>query len=477
MKKICFLAIISNLVFSNTIYADSHQDALTIYSKMTPGEVNPRLYRAQPGNQSYIGYQPNVPGYALVRHIRTLNIAEKSSQVPFSEVAAYIDPTTVKFDSLSYPNQTQVIEQSFHFDLVSQSKLLERYLNKTLSVGAISGKLISFSDNFALLEDSDGKIHKTEYPSIYPALPNGLITKPTLVWDVLTEQPGNHQVEVSYQTEGMTWWADYVATYNDSENQKGKLDLNAWVSIVNQSGASFKEAKLKLVAGDVKQPRTQNVRHAKMQDTMFAEGAASGFEEKGFFEYHLYTLGRNTNIPNNSTKQIELFSSIHSIPVDKVYVYDGLMQSDKVMVKLEFENDESIGLGMPLPAGRVRVNKEDSADKSLEFIGGDTIEHTPKGEKISLNLGNAFDIKAERISTAFEKITKEVHEEAWKISLKNHKDEAIKVKVVERMNYPEWKIVAHSHDFSEESLQSLLFWVDVPANKQTEVTYRVRYNK
>lgn len=477
MKKHSALLFASSLLFGLPAAADNHYDALTIYSKMTPGEVNPALYRSLPGNQPYIGYQPNVPGYALVRHRRTLNITDKNSQVPFSDVTAYIDPTTVKFESLSYPDKTQVIEQGFHFDLVSQSKLLQRYLEKDLTVGAVSGRLISFSDNFALLQDSEGKIHRTEYPSVYPALPEGLITRPTLIWDIMTEKTGKHEVEVSYQTEGMTWWADYVATYEDKEGQRGSLDLNAWVSIVNQSGAGFENAKLKLVAGDVKQPNRRPVRYAKMQDVMLAESAPAGFEEKAFFEYHLYTLGRHTNIPNNSTKQIELFPSIHNIPVEKVYVYDGLMQADKVRVNLEFKNDEKARLGIPLPAGRVRVNKEDPADNSLEFVGGDLLDHTPKGEKISLNLGNAFDIRGERQSTAFDKITKEVHEEAWKITLKNHKEEPIRVKVIERLNHRDWSIKSHSHDFTKENQQRIYFWVEIPANSQTEVNYRVRYNK
>ncbi|CAN0438192.1 unnamed protein product, partial [Phaeothamnion confervicola] len=251
-----------------------------------------------------------------------------------------------------------------------------------------------------------------------PSLPGGLITRPTLVWDLNAKQAGNHRTRVSYQTTGLTWWTDYNVTYADGGNANAcKLDIGAWVSIINQSGASYPEAKLKLVAGDVQRAQAPGRADGRMAmaKSMVRDEKDDGFAEKSFFEYHLYTLGRPTTLPDNSTKQIELFPAARNVPCEKTLVYYGAAQTyygyggspftdrnygvqsnKKVDVYLGFKNATAHNMGMPLPSGRIRVSKLDVADKTLEFIGENVIDHTPKNENVLIKLGSAFDVVGER---------------------------------------------------------------------------------
>ena len=276
-----------------------------------------------------------------------------------------------------------------------------------------------------MLRGKDGSIYSLPaYTSVrFPDLPGGLNTRPTLVWDIQSPAGGTHKTRVTYQTGGVTWWADYNLIFNEgADANSGLLDLSAWVSIINQSGATYPDAKLKLIAGDVNRVQPE------MDDRMFARevlmkaaaaaAAAAGFVQKDFFEFHLYTLGRPTTLPNNSTKQIELFDQAKQIPAKKVLLYYGAVQpyfypspytdrnmgvemNKKVDVYLEFKNDKQFGLGVPLPAGRLRVSQLDKADGSLEFIGEDKIDHTPKDEQVRVKLGSAFDVVGERRQVEF----------------------------------------------------------------------------
>jgi hypothetical protein len=333
---------------------------------------------------------------------------------------------------------------------------------------------------------------------IFPALPEGLITRPTLVWEVESAQGGDHRARVSYQTGGMTWWADYNITFADGKDaNSGTLDLGAWVSIINQSGAGYPDASLKLIAGDVQRvnPQQQVYPMAEMARDSLKAGAA-GFEEKAFFEYHLYTLGRPTTLPENSTKQIELFPAAHAIPCDKVLLYYGLPQqyrgffgqpmvdrnfgtesNKKVDVYLRFKNEERVGLGVPLPSGRIRVSQLDPADQSLEFIGEDVIDHTPKDEEVLIKLGSAFDVVGERIQTDF-KADYDNHwiEETVQVKLRNHKDGAVNVIVKENLyRWTNWEILKPSTQFEKIDSRTIHFPLTVEKDGEATVTYTVRY--
>ncbi|MGE3623900.1 MAG: DUF4139 domain-containing protein [Bdellovibrionales bacterium] len=484
----------------------AEKTSLTIYSTATPGSISPDMYRPLPGGQGggwMFGNQ--IPGYAMVHQQREVDLKSGMNEVKFSDVAAYIDPTTVSFKSLTDPVGTSVLEQDYHFDLVSGQKLLERYLDQEVTVdqaaanGAVTdttGKLLS-ANGALVLQGKDGKVTSiNSYTNIhFPELPGGLITKPTLIWSINTNKPGKHQIDTGYQTTGITWWADYNATYKEGKDENnGFLDLGAWVSIVNKSGADYNNAGLKLVAGDVHRSQANDMMEArKMTMSMAAPAAAPGFAEKAFFEFHLYTLGRSTTIPADSTKQIELFPQVAQVPVEKQYIYygapmmgfggvytdrdPGTPMNKKVDVYLTLKNDKKYGVGMPLPSGRVRVSKLDAADGSLEFIGEDTIDHTPKDEDVRIKLGSAFDITGERKQTDFRVDSGgHVMEESFEVTLSNHKDGDVNVIVKENMyRTANWQIVRANGQYQKIDANTVYFPVKVKKDQTEKLNYTVRY--
>jgi hypothetical protein len=476
-------------------------DALTIYSTAQPGAMSPELYRNGGRGQA-------IPGYAVVRQQRDINLTRGSNNVRFTDVAAYIDPTTVMFESLTDPAGTRVIEQNFQFDLVNLDKLLQKYLDQTVKIDQVRGNAVeSFSGT--LLSTAGGMILKRDDGTLQllpqnagitlPSLPGGLITRPTLVWEVNARQAGNHRSRVSYQTAGLTWWADYNLTYADGGNANScKFDVGAWVSIVNQSGASYPAAKLKLVAGNVQraQPAGRADGIVYPASALARNEKSAGFAEKSFFEYHLYTLGRPTTLPDNSTKQIELFPAAHNVPCQKTLVYYGTMpgyygygaspltdrnygvQSNrKVDVYLGFKNSPGHHMGMPLPAGRIRVSKLDDADKTLEFIGEDVIDHTPKDENVLIKLGSAFDVVGERRQLDFKIDTaRKTMAEEIEIKLRNQKKEAVTVMVKENLyRWVNWQITAKTHDFEKQDARTVVFPVTIAAGAEVTLRYGVQY--
>ncbi|MCI0496600.1 DUF4139 domain-containing protein, partial [candidate division KSB1 bacterium] len=339
---------------------------------------------------------------ALVKDNREINLDKGKIEIKFQEVAAAIDPTSVHFASLTAPDAVAILEQNYEYDLVSSEKILEKYIDQEITVytkdQSFQGTLLSSAGGTVVLQLKTGNIKIISTSAIinldFPKLPQGLMTKPTLVWLLDVTKAGAHKTEVSYLTSDINWHAEYVAV---TKKDDSLLELNSWVSIDNRSGADYEEAKLKLVAGEVHIAEEQRVRPMAKDFAVMAERAAAPqFEEKEFFEYHLYTLQNRTTIKNNQIKQISLFPTAE-VNLIKVYVYNGAQYGDNVRVNLEFKNSKTAGLGLPLPKGKVRVYKEDEADNSLEFVGEDFINHTPKDEKVRIYLGNAFDIKGERI--------------------------------------------------------------------------------
>jgi hypothetical protein len=484
--------------------ADGDDTAITIYSSASPGAIPPDLYRPIPGGG--IPSPLSVPGYAMVRHERAIRLENGRSTVKFTDVAALIDPTTVTFTSLSEP-RTRVVEQNFQFDLVSTQKLLLKFIDRPITVErtvgnqsvTVSGTLLSALDGL-VLKTSDGGIQTIpSYTSVrFPELPGGLNTRPTLVWDIQSPRAGDQRARVTYQTGGITWWADYNLIFNEGKDaNSGVLDLAAWVSVINQSGAPYPETKLKLIAGDVNRveaPQPAMVMAKRERAMDFAQNDAAGFQEKAFSEFHLYTLGRRTTLPNNSTKQVELFDQAKQIPAKKVLVYYGLAMpyaypnpmtdrdlgipsNKKVDVYLEFKNDKQYGLGVPLPAGRIRVSQLDSADGTLEFVGEDSIDHTPKDETVRVKLGSAFDVVGERKQTDF-KVDTRAHsiEEAVEITLRNHKTQPVDVIVKENLyRWSNWSVIEKSQDFTKEDARTIHFPVKIAKDGTAVVRYRVRY--
>jgi hypothetical protein len=479
------------------------QTALTVYSSAQPGGIPAEWYRPLPG----MGTPPAsaLPGFALVRVDRDLELARGRSTLKFTDVAALIDPTTVQFRSLTDPAGTKVLEQNFQFDLVSTEKLLSRYVDRKVSaeseqgdgVKVTEGTLLSANDGLVLKGD-DGQIHALRNWSNlrFGELPGGLITRPTLEWDIQAAKAGTHRARVSYQTGGITWWADYNLIFTEgADANSGFVDVGAWVSLLNQSGASYQDAKLKLIAGDVNRVQPdQKMLRMRVQEMAMDAAAPAGFEEKAFFEYHLYTLGRPATLPNNSTKQIELFDAAARVPAKKQLVYYGAegysfygslnqdrefgpTSNTKVDVWLTLRNDKASGLGMPLPAGRIRVSQQDKADGSMEFIGEDKIDHTPKDEDVRVKLGTAFDVVGERRQTDFVVNSKgRVMEEAFEIKVRNHKDQSVNVIVRENLyRWSKWQLLTQSIPSEKKDARTVEFPVSVPADGEAIVTYRVRY--
>ena len=486
---------------------ESGTTALTIYSTARPGAVPADLYRPLPGSAGFnLGQYGRIPGYAVIREERRLQLTRGRGQLRFVDVAALIDPTTVRFESLTDPDGTQVLEQNYQFDLVSQQKLIERYVDREITVEqtrgdqveTFTGRLLSAAGGM-ILEGADGEIRALSgWSGIrFPELPGGLITRPTLVWDVIAERKGEQLTRVSYQTHGLTWWADYNVVFAPGvDANSGRLDIGAWVSILNQSGASYRDAKLKLVAGDVQRARTSGAVYSDLSSKRMALEAAPGFAEKAFFEYHLYTLGRSTTLPDHSTKQIELFDAARAVPAEKLLVYYGLpgnwgtfanpvtdrnygLESNrKVDVYLRFRNDEASGLGLPLPSGRIRVSQLDPDDGSLEFIGEDVIDHTARDEQVLIRLGSAFDVVGERKQIDFRVDTaRKWIEEEITIELRNHKDEPVEVIVKENLfRWTNWEILRASHAWDKTDARTIHFPVEVAAAGKVELSYRVRYS-
>lgn len=408
----------------------------------------------------------------VIRESRPFELKEGTQTLKFQDVAAQIDPTSV---ALVGPDGFQILEQNYDYDLVSSEVLLQKYIGQSLSgvdkTGkAYEGRLFSFDGSQLVLGLKDGGIQMLNRSELvhldFPDLPGGLILKPTLVWKVKSPLSGEHPLTLTYMSTGLSWHCEYVAKVSPDEK---KLDLNGWVSLDNQSGASYRDAKLKLVAGDVN--RVQEPPVQIRYKAMLSEAAAAPeaqFQEKSFFEYHLYTLQHPTDLLDKQVKQVELLQA-GNVPVIKKYTYDGSRDAKKVSVTLELENKEANGMGMPLPFGKIRVYKADT-DKTDQFIGEDSIDHTPKDEKVRVSLGKAFDVVGERKVMAVRRAGSQTNEQDIEITLKNHKKEDIQVVVTEHA-WGDWHVTKKSQDFRKKDAYTLEFNVPVPADGNATVTY------
>jgi len=431
--------------------------------------------------------------FAVVKEVRTLKLPEKVSTIQFRDVAKRIDPTSVHFKSLTDPQGTTVLEQNYEFDLVSADKLLDKYIDRAIAVITKDGRkydgtLLSF-DPTQLVIQGRASLYMVQRPDNvqnieFGKLPEGLLTRPTLVWKVASARPGDHLTQVTYQTTGLSWRADYSAVVSPDDT---KMDLSGWVTLTNQCGAGFKDAKLKLMAGDVRriQPPPQPQAAVMLGANRARKaGGVGGFVEKTFFEYHMYTLDRPTTVNDNQIKQVELLTAA-DVPVIKRYVFEpggrywhrryGQSNTYKVNVFIEFKNSKAAKLGMPLPKGKVRCYKCDADDGDLEFVGEDQIDHTPKDEELKLYVGDAFDIVGEKTVTD-RKQEKRWRQEKITIDIRNHKNEAVTVLVREHLTRGgQWTIAAKSHPFKKIDATTIEFALPVAADGKAQVTYTVDY--
>jgi len=437
---------------------------------------------AQQADQKSVAVTVYNSNLGVVKDLRTINIKSGTSQIAVTDVAQFIDPTSVHI-SLN----GEVIEQNYQYDLVSLDKILQKYIDKEIQLigensELIEGRLLSAFAGQIVLEKKEGGLlmlpNLSKYRFSVGALPEGLITKPTLLWTVNSPATGKQDVEISYQTSGMNWHAEYVAVLNSDDTE---LDLNSWVSVENKSGTTYKNAVLKLVAGDINLVKEQPMYDYRVQEMMVkSEGISQPqFQEKEFFEYHIYNLQRPTTLANNETKQISLFESPGVKAVKKYFYksgqygyYGNSSQTGKVSVVVEFENKEENNMGVPMPKGKVRMYKSDGS--TIEFVGEDLIDHTPRNEQVRLKIGEAFDVVVEDVQTENKKITDRVWEQAYEVKFKNRKKEDITVEV-ERFLGVNWEILNSSLAYEKKDAQNIIFKVPVPEDGETVLKYRVRY--
>ena len=421
----------------------------------------------------------------LVKDVREVRLPVGLNEAQFMDVAALIDPTSVHLKSLTDPTGLMILEQNYEYDLLSSDKLLEKYVGKTVRLYQSDGtfheaRLLSTAGP---VFEINGQIH-LGYSGrmVLPSLPDNLVAKPTLVWLLRNQTASAQKIEASYLTGGITWKADYVAVVNDTDSQS---DLTGWVTIDNKSGAIYANAALKLVAGDVNRARDGRREGRVMElaaKAASARDASRDFAEEGFFEYHLYTLDGRTTLKNQQTKQLALLSAA-GVPVTKHLMYYGAqdyyrnsygmpISNQKVAVLLELKNSAENRLGVPLPKGKVRVYKADSAG-SQQFIGEDWIDHTPKNERVKIKLGDAFDVVGERTQKEWRKLGPGLWEVEWEISLRNHKKEDQTVKVIEPVP-GDWQVLHATHKSEKPEAHTLTFEVPIPKEGAAKLTYRVR---
>jgi hypothetical protein len=431
---------------------------------------------------------------ALVKDTRKVNIKAGLNALALRDVSAQIRPETALLRSINAPGSLTLLEQNFDFDLLTPQKMLEKYVGKTVSIVKTNPATgAETTEKATVLSANNGVVLKignrieTGLPGriVYDDVPENLRDRPTLVTQINNKGTTDQTVELSYLTGGLAWKADYVAELNDKENQ---LDLSGWVTLTNTSGASYKNAKLQLVAGDVNRVQQQMQPMAKaMRGEVMMADAAAPMREESLLEYHLYSLDRPTNIMESQTKQVALLSA-SGVPVHKDlvlqgadYYYQGqygeIGTKLKVGVFIEFENKETSKLGMPLPKGVLRVYKKDS-NGNAQFVGEDNIDHTPKNETVRLKLGEAFDVTADKKQTDFKLLPNpqkghSAYESAYELTLKNAKKEKVTVTVQEPIG-GDWKIVSESAPHTKANSHLALWKIDIPAEGSTTLTYRAQ---
>ena len=433
---------------------------------------------------------------ALVRDVRTLELPRGTFDLSFMDIAATVNPASVHFRSLSEPSRVSVLEQNYEYDLLEPEKLLRKYVgrdvtlvrtrqvNGTTQEEEVIARLLSYNNQpvWRINGEVVTGLHADHIR--FPELPDTLFTRPTLIWTLDNGGGGRHRVEASYLAGKLSWNADYVLTVG-RDDKAG--DIDGWVTLTNGSGTAFRNAKLQLVAGELNRVReTFNRLMAADQMAQRAESAAAPMAQEAFSDYHLYTLGRKTTINNNETKQVSMLSGT-GVPVVKRYVINGnrfyyhngarpgARIKDSVEVFYQFKNEEKGGLGMPMPAGTVRVYQSDSTG-GVQFVGEDRITHTPKNEVLNLKIGSAFDVVCERSQIDFEKIAANVYEVEYAITVRNQKSTAITVEVNEPVGAATWRMLHSTHKWTKTAAFAAQFMVPVEAGAEAVLKFRIRVN-
>jgi hypothetical protein len=428
---------------------------------------------------------------ALVRDIRNIEIPAGTFDLRFMDIAATVNPATVHFRSLTEPRRLDVVEQNYEYDLLDPDRLLRKYVGRDVTLVRTKTENGTTSEQEVkahLLSYNNGPVWRIGNEVVtgigashlrFPEVPDTLYTRPTLIWTLDNTGAARHRVEATYLAQKLSWNADYVLTVGRDDRS---ADLDGWVTLTNNSGTGFRRASLQLVAGDLNRIRNE-ARKALQMDAVAAQRAEAPMVQESFSDYHLYTLGHKTTINNNETKQVSMLSGT-GVPVTKRYIVDGQAWyyrnashpgapiKDTVQVVYQFRNDEKSGLGMPMPAGALRVYQADSKG-NLQFVGEDRIDHTPKDETINVTIGRAFDVVCERNQTDFRKIGPSVYELEYAITLRNHKAVPLTVEVNEPIGGT-WEMLRASHPWTKTAAWASQFTVPVAADGSAVLKYRVR---
>jgi len=431
---------------------------------------------------------------ALVRDVRSVQLPRGAFELRFMDIAATVNPATVHFRSLTEPSRVDVLEQNYEYDLLEPDKLLRKYVGREVTLvrlvqdggdtrqEEVKARLLSY--NQAPVWQIGGEIVtglRADHIR-FPELPGNLYSRPTLIWSLENSGGTRHRIEASYLATKLSWNADYVLTVSRDDKS---ADIDGWVTLTNGSGTAFRNARLQLVAGELNRVRQMFNRREVDGLAPAAPAAERTMMQEAFSDYHLYTLERKTTVNTNETKQVSLLEAT-GFPVKKRYVVNGQSFyyrnaqnpgapiTDTVQVFYQFKNDPSAGLGLPMPAGIVRVYQNDSKG-GTHFVGEDRIGHTPKDETLNLKIGNAFDVVAERKQVDFEKISSNVYEMEYEVAVRNHKATPIAVEVNEPIGGT-WRMIRSTHEHTKTDAWAAQFNLQVPADGAATLRYRVRVN-
>ena len=430
---------------------------------------------------------------ALVRDVRNLRLPAGTFDLRFMDIAATINPATVHFRSLTEPAALGVTEQNYEYDLLEPDKLLRKYVGREVTLvrtrqdggttrqEEVRALLLSY--NNGPVWQIGGEIVTGLHPDHirFQELPGNLFSRPTLIWTLQNSGSPRQRVEASYLARSLSWSADYVLTVARDDKA---ADLDGWVTLTNGSGTAFRNTSLQLVAGDLNRVRDELMAKREMRDVALARSAAPPpMQQEAFGDYHLYSLARKTTINNNETKQVSMLSGT-GVPTLKRYVvngqaiyyrnaqYPGAPLKDAVQVSYQFRNEQKGGLGMPMPAGVVRVYQADSKG-GVQFVGEDRIGHTPKDETLDIRIGHAFDVVCERRQIDFRKVSTNVYEVEYEVTLRNHKTTAVAVEVNEPIGGT-WQMLNASHKWLKTDAWAARFMAPVAAGGSSVVRYRAR---
>jgi hypothetical protein len=475
------------LLFSGTrgskVYAAQEKDAARI-----GGDQSTSLNDQTDLNVTV--YNSNI---ALIRDVRQLALPGGTFRLKFMDIAATVNPATVHFRSLTDPDKLGVIEQNYEYDLLEPAKLLHKYVGKEVTLVRAyqeNGTTKREEIKATLLSDNNGPVWKIGNDIVtgmyaesyrFPEVPANLYDRPTLLMSLENSGARKQQIEASYLAANLSWNSDYVLTVARDEKN---ADLDGWVTVVNNSGTAFHNARLQLVAGELNRvaDRVSNLR-MEMSAAVPRAKAADQFQQESFSEYHLYSLGRKTSVEDKETKQISLLQG-SGVPVEKIFVVNGQNYyyhnaqnpgaplKDPVMVYYKFKNEEKSGLGIPLPAGNVRVYQKDSKGGIL-FAGEDRIDHTPKDENVNIHIGNAFDVVAEHKQTDYKLVDKRTWEMEFEVTIRNHKDVPVTVQVNEPIG-GSWEMLSSTYKFTKTAAFAAQFNVPVAKDGTSVLRYRIR---